>query len=283
MKGFQEGDYVSCRGEFGIPYKYIGINLGAKCHKFYLTGPTLDEAYKMNDDIDTCAVDYKCLNQAKSALSRWRSSRKIDTLSPRGLFELHVAHAAKLRLELEAKQSNNCAIVKPTEPDTVNYGGVELSKKDVITVNIPDDFDVVGFNEFDFNGHVVLTGCDDSPIEKQWNGEGLPPVGAVCEAKHKQSDESWARHGFNVVTIKAIGDELFILESGGTTNGSKESVGIIEDYEFRPLKTEAERERDKAVADISADLFGLLNMGDSAATAVAEGLYDMGYRKQGGE
>ncbi len=77
----------------------------------------------------------------------------------------------------------------------------------------------------------------------EWNGEGLPTAGIECEIKHKDATEEWAQPDFHYAKIKAIGDEMFILESGDTCNGRKESCGIINDYLFRPIQSE----RDKVI------------------------------------
>ena len=66
------------------------------------------------------------------------------------------------------------------------------------------------------------------------NGE-LPSVGMEFLMKHKDADESWAQPDFHPAKMKAIGDELFIIESLSECNRLKESVGTIDDYLFKPL------------------------------------------------
>jgi hypothetical protein len=63
----------------------------------------------------------------------------------------------------------------------------------------------------------------------------LPAVGMSFLLKNKNADKSWARPGFYSAKMKAIGDELFIVENGATCNDKKESVGSILDYLFSPI------------------------------------------------
>jgi hypothetical protein len=66
------------------------------------------------------------------------------------------------------------------------------------------------------------------------NGE-VPAVGMSFLLKNKNADKTWARPGFYPAKMKAIGDELFIVENGATCNDKKESVGSILDYLFSPI------------------------------------------------
>ena len=52
------------------------------------------------------------------------------------------------------------------------------------------------------------------------NGE-IPSVGMSFLMKHVNSNESWARNDFYPAKMKAVGEELFIVESGGACNGKK--------------------------------------------------------------
>lgn len=74
-----------------------------------------------------------------------------------------------------------------------------------------------------------------------WNGEGLPPAGCECEAKYRESDSA----------------EWFLFRCVGVDCGvafgwaGKEAATLGKgSYEFRPLRTEAERKRDEAAEAI---------------------------------
>ncbi|RZM50435.1 hypothetical protein, partial [Klebsiella pneumoniae] len=102
-----------------------------------------------------------------------------------------------------------------------------------------------------------LNECVSKDAALVWSGEGLPPVGCECESK-QFAQIDW--HKFRVVAI----------ENGcvfGFWNGK---VGVCLDskhWEFRPLRTEAERAIDEMVR-----LSGV-------SIGAAKILYDAGYRK----
>ena len=68
----------------------------------------------------------------------------------------------------------------------------------------------------------------------EWSGEGLPPVGIEIEVKHKDATQEWARPDFHKTEIVALGKQLVIFAAEST---GCETVGKIEDYEFRPVRT----------------------------------------------
>lgn len=73
-----------------------------------------------------------------------------------------------------------------------------------------------------------------------WNGEGLPPSGVECEARLRCNDGEW--FFFRCVGVDCgvafgwAGKEVATLGKGS--------------YEFRPLRTEAEKKRDEAAEAI---------------------------------
>lgn len=90
-----------------------------------------------------------------------------------------------------------------------------------------------------------------------WDGTNLPPVGCECESK-QFAQIDW--HKFRVVAV----------ENGHVFGFWNDKVGVCLDsthWEFRPLRTEAERAIDEMVR-----LSGV-------STGAAKILYDAGYRK----
>lgn len=72
---------------------------------------------------------------------------------------------------------------------------------------------------------------------QHWNGEGLPPVGTVCEYK--------ARHDIWIVgEIKYVGIDHVVFEAHRENNDSTEMIVWV-NSKFRPIRTpeqiEAER------------------------------------------
>lgn len=109
--------------------------------------------------------------------------------------------------------------------------------------------------------------------DPEWTGEGLPPVGVEIEAKHKDATPEWARPDFYKTEIVALGKELVIFAAEST---GCETVGKIENYEFRPARTPeqiAAEKRDAAIKEMQR-LVGSCNTFPFAE------LYDYGYRLQ---
>lgn len=109
--------------------------------------------------------------------------------------------------------------------------------------------------EFDQFIDGLIEGCIkwDKP---KWDGVGLPPVGAECEAKHFNSFEpvEIVAHVRSVDGIKAVWQLIGYNEWG--------YYGKAE--HFRPIKTEAEKERE-----------GLINAGmNSVARAMNSSSYE---------
>ena len=112
----------------------------------------------------------------------------------------------------------------------------------------------------------------ERPATPQWNGEGLPPVGAVVEAFYMGSPQG-------VVTVRYAG-QCMILWSD---ERNSEQCGAAEHYLFRPIRTPeqlAADEREREIA-VLADAIAEMLTGHWAATApkISEALYSAGYRK----
>lgn len=78
----------------------------------------------------------------------------------------------------------------------------------------------------------------------EWNGEGLPPVGTICQAKVPRSITGWEWRRVKVVESGITGAEKEVLVYDLET-----TIPAWTD-EFRPLRTEAERARDKLAASL---------------------------------
>ena len=140
----------------------------------------------------------------------------------------------------------------------------------------PGFFCVVGFES---NGWVP----DISPLQdrsgyiaklEDWKGEGLPPVGTVCEAQDWVNGDtpSWRQ-------TKVIAHHLGFAVETSSADGDDVEVGVCAAGDFRPIRTpeqikaeERETELNRMVATVS-----MLDKG--WARKVCAGLYDAGYRK----
>lgn len=83
-----------------------------------------------------------------------------------------------------------------------------------------------------------LNECIGQDAAQVWNGEGLPPVGCECESKFRHRNSAdWMY--FRCVAVDC--DVAF-----GWTG--KDAVALeLESYQFRPIRSEAERKREEAV------------------------------------
>nr|DAE34213.1 MAG TPA: hypothetical protein [Caudoviricetes sp.] len=73
-----------------------------------------------------------------------------------------------------------------------------------------------------------------------WNGEGLPPVGCECESK-QFSQVDWTK--FKVVAV--CDGHVFGFWGNGVPTALDSKM-----WQFRPLRTEADRKRDAAIEAI---------------------------------
>ena len=102
-----------------------------------------------------------------------------------------------------------------------------------------------------------LNDCIEQDAAPVWNGEGLPPVGVECESK-QFAQIDW--HKFRVVAI----------ENGCVFGFWNDKVGVCLDskhWEFRQLRTEAERKRE----DVRKAIYAAMNIIDGD---IADAIYD---------
>ena len=85
-----------------------------------------------------------------------------------------------------------------------------------------------------------LNECIGQDVDPTWNGDGLPPVGTICEAKVPRSITGWEWREVKVVESGIPGAEKEVLVYDLETTFPSWTD------EFRPLRTEAEKLRDEA-------------------------------------
>lgn len=112
----------------------------------------------------------------------------------------------------------------------------------------------------------------------EWTGQGLPPVGTVCEVVQVSSQP----HDY---CRRFVGQNVKIVAHHVDVDGDEVAVFAASDYEFhalvagcfRPIRTPeqiAADEREKAIAEMSEAIKTQFSFG-----WVFEKLYDAGYRK----
>lgn len=108
--------------------------------------------------------------------------------------------------------------------------------------------------------------CIARPSSQEWNGEGLPPIGIVCERNVSRSN--WCPS--KVFAHSPCGRFAAFLDSCGMNWACAES--------FRPIRTQAqieEDEREAARSDMVEVTQGARNWMEAFGK-----IYDAGYRKQ---
>lgn len=129
---------------------------------------------------------------------------------------------------------------------------------------------------------VLVTNADPKryqkiDVQQQWNGEGLPPVGAVCEWAGPNSDgpDGWV---FTESKVVAYTDcKAFVIMQ---KQGCWPVVQHVNNCQFRPIRTPeqiAEEEREVAISTM-CDLLGTPR--GTVAAGVVMRLYDAGCRIQ---
>lgn len=125
---------------------------------------------------------------------------------------------------------------------------------------------VNSFNEGCMPGYYV-------PIpQESWDGQGLPPVGTVCEYRHMIWPE------YRPCEIRYISEESLVAY-----DDAQEQFYRTCDMLFRPIRTLeqiAAEEREKAALEMAALMSGHEDRSKDCFKVLGEILYDAGYRRQ---
>ena len=116
-----------------------------------------------------------------------------------------------------------------------------------------------------------LNECIGQDVDMPCNDAPFPPEGIEIEySTHGQ--KAWYR---GIVT--AAGESMCIVKN---LSGAEQAFHKF-DIEFRPLRTEAEKAREKAIAELVSVICGdVPDTGMATAAMYAERVYDAGYRKE---
>ena len=88
--------------------------------------------------------------------------------------------------------------------------------------------------------------AEDAALE--WNGTGLPPVGAECEVVWLELPDGGGRD-FEPALIKGYFDALPGRQVWFSTGEGEDFVHLLANVDFRPLRTQAQREREEIIID----------------------------------
>lgn len=114
-------------------------------------------------------------------------------------------------------------------------------------------------------------------VDCQWNGEGLPPVGTVCEfMKHNSPPAPEGQ--WTVGDIRYVSDCYVIIGGDGC-----EHAHHPRNCSFRPVRTPeqiARLEKSRACDEMFGVILSLTEDRRHNRSDICEALYDAGYRKQ---
>jgi hypothetical protein len=109
-----------------------------------------------------------------------------------------------------------------------------------------------------------------------WNGEGLPPIGTVCQA-------FYMGHPQGVVTVRYSGQCMILWSE----DRNSEQCGQADDYWFKPIRTPEQIAKDdrehkirNAFTAISLAISSLHESEEPTAVAIIKAMIDAGYEKQ---
>lgn len=170
--------------------------------------------------------------------------------------------------------------------DWSNAIGTEVCKKDGLVSGV-----IHGASSFEagktliqvklhHNGYVYWMDADDwAPVSPEWSGEGLPPVGTVCEiaASTPHQTVSWPEGTKVKIYANFTDDRGIELAAFVDAIGSVGGVAVAKC--FRPIRTPeqiAAEEREKAVIEMLARS----NSCETIPRRMCEAIYDAGYRLQ---
>lgn len=118
--------------------------------------------------------------------------------------------------------------------DTITYRLRQPAKSEQVRDDAAEADDEADLNE-----------CIGQDVDMpEWNGDGLPPVGIICQAKVPRSVTGWEWRKVKVVESGIPGAEKEVLVYDLET-----TIPAWTD-EFRPLRTEAEKAREKLAASL---------------------------------
>lgn len=124
------------------------------------------------------------------------------------------------------------------------------------------------WREDDYADDLIAT----SAIKRPWSGEGLPPVGVVCEVEYDDGRQIW--HEAEVIYHKKDGPRIAAAMLIG--EGRDKLVWVSQ---FRPIRTPeqiAADEREAAIKEIQREI---MPADEYVAEIILDAITRLGYRK----
>jgi len=115
-------------------------------------------------------------------------------------------------------------------------------------------------------------GAEHKATTPSWSGEGLPPVGVVCEVEYDDGRQIW--HEAEVIYHKKDGPRIAAAMLIG--DGRDKLVWVSQ---FRPIRTPEQIAADEREAAVDAMVKACPYPGSTSTRLDCESLYSAGYRK----
>lgn len=166
----------------------------------------------------------------------------------------------------------DCPVEKGTLVDVMYRDGVKMFKAPAgeLDLNPAHNRHAKSWAHSGMNADIVAYRLSkpDKPAEPEstaWNGEGLPPVGVMCEVfDSKQWHPCVVVGNYDGYAFAWNYDHKISVTSNAAST-------------FRPIRSQEEIEREQAIAE----MWAIIHKEDDEDKSVVESLYDAGYRKVG--
>lgn len=130
---------------------------------------------------------------------------------------------------------------------------------------------VFGSGRYETN--LELVQVTEATTQAAWNGEGLPPVGTVCEY------QTWVNREWK--QTKVLAHHLGFAVHSWSVDGDDMEVDSAPPQDFRPIRTPeqiAEEDRDRAIEEMR-EIITADDLKGFGITMQLGAIYDAGYRK----
>lgn len=150
-----------------------------------------------------------------------------------------------------------CCIRRPAKPEPADYDRSIHSNPDhtAWAKFFLETFPNCGVDEETMagwfaNAMMARHDFDAKPEAKDWDGEGLPPVGCKCEYSLKGDDGPWFK-------CEIISHNRLVIRCPHLQDDSDNGLQVVDrKVVFRPMRTQAERDRDELVKTVGLHLAG---------------------------
>ena len=160
-------------------------------------------------------------------------------------------------VEVEAKRRDGITLTRKASNISWRHG-IECSITEYRLIEPKQEW-------VDEAGAVTKEQWDKLRSKKEWNGEGLPPVGCECEFRPTEH-ALWCR----VEVLAIAGDYFWLGYPDDQLNGepdTHEKTG-----QFRPLQTKEDTEREEVIKSLTSDISCM-----DTPEMIAKGLIKLGY------